>query len=76
LSKQLAKWILLANMIAWPVFYLLMSRWLNEFAYRIHIGLGIFVLSGFIALLLAVITVGCQATRAAVANPVDAIRYE
>ncbi len=76
LSKQLAKWILLANVIAWPVSYLMMSRWLNEFAYRIHIGVGIFVLSGFVALLLAVITVGCQATRAAVANPVDAIRYE
>lgn len=76
LSKQLAKWVLLANAIAWPVSYLMISRWLNEFAFRIHIGWSIFILSGFVALLLAIMTVGYQAAKAAVANPVDAIRYE
>jgi putative ABC transport system permease protein len=76
LSKQLTRWTLLANVIAWPVAYFLMRRWLNEFAYRIHIGLDIFVLSGIIALLLTVLTIGVQTARAAVANPVDSIRYE
>jgi putative ABC transport system permease protein len=76
LSKQLARWVLLANVIAWPFSYLMMSRWLNEFAYRIHIGWSVFIISGFFALLLAIVTVGYQAAKAAVANPVDAIRYE
>jgi putative ABC transport system permease protein len=76
LSKQLAKWVLLANVVAWPVSYFMMSRWLNEFAFRIPIGWSIFILSGFVALFLAIVTVGYQAAKAAVANPVDAIRYE
>jgi putative ABC transport system permease protein len=76
LSKQFTKWVLLANVIAWPVSFLVMSRWLNEFAYRIHIGLGIFILSGLVTLLIALLTVGYQAIRAAVANPVDSLRYE
>jgi putative ABC transport system permease protein len=76
LSKQLTRWTLLANVIAWPVAYFLMHRWLDGFAYRIHIGLEIFLLSGFIALLLTALTIGFQTARAAVANPVDSIRYE
>jgi len=76
LSKQFTKWVLLANVIAWPVSFLVMSRWLNEFAYRIHIGLGIFILSGLAAFLIALLTVGYQAIKAAVANPVDSLRYE
>jgi putative ABC transport system permease protein len=76
LSKQLTKWTLLANVIAWPVAYFLMRRWLNEFAYRIQIGLDVFILSGLVALLLTILTIGFQTARAAVANPVDSIRYE
>jgi len=76
LSKQLTKWTLLANVIAWPVVYFLMRRWLNGFVYKIHVSLEEFILSGIAALLLTVVTIGFQTARAAVANPVDSIRYE
>lgn len=76
LSKQFTKWVLLANIIAWPVAYFAMHSWLQGFAYRINIGILTFVLSAMMALLIALLTVGYQAIRAAVANPVDALRYE
>jgi putative ABC transport system permease protein len=76
LSKEFTKWVLVANIIAWPIVYLAMNRWLQNFAYRINIGLGTFVLSALLALLIALLTVGYQALRAATANPVEALRYE
>jgi len=76
LSKQFAKWVLLANIIAWPVAYFGMHSWLQGFAYRVNIGILTFALSALIALLIALLTVGYQAIRAAVANPVDTLRYE
>jgi putative ABC transport system permease protein len=76
LIKEFVILIGIAILVAWPIAYILMNKWLNEFAYRIHIGWEIFVLSGFIALFLAIGTVGYQAMKAAVANPADAIRYE
>ncbi|MCJ7524512.1 MAG: hypothetical protein MUP71_04710, partial [Candidatus Aminicenantes bacterium] len=62
--------------IAWPLAYYAMHRWLQGFAYRTDIGLGLFLLSGLLALLIAVLTVSFQAVRAARANPVDSLRYE
>ena len=53
-----------------------MSNWLKDFAYRINIGIGVFLLSGAIALLIALITVGAHTIKAATSNPVDALRYE
>jgi len=76
LSKEFTKWVLIANIIAWPVIYFVMNQWLQNFAYRINIGLGTFVLSGLLALIIALLTVGYQAVKAARANPVDALRYE
>jgi len=76
LSKQFTKWVLLANIIAWPVAYFAMHSWLQGFAYRVNIGILTFVLSALMALLIALLTVGYQAIKAAVANPVDALRYE
>ncbi len=76
LSKQFTKWILLANFIAWPVAYYFMDRWLKNFAYRIDIGIWTFVLSGVLVLLIAIMTVSYQSIKAAVANPVDSLRYE
>ena len=66
----------LANLIAWPVAYYLMQRWLQDFAYRTSIGLTVFMLSGLLGLAIALLTVGYQAVRAARANPVDSLRYE
>jgi putative ABC transport system permease protein len=76
LSKQFTKWVLVANIIAWPVAYVAMNHWLQNFAYRINIGLGIFILAAILALLIAMLTVGYQAIKAARANPVDSLRYE
>ncbi len=76
LSKEFTKWILVANLIAWPVAYLLSRRWLQGFAYRMNLGWEIFVVSAVLALVIAVVTVSYQAIRAAMANPVDSLRYE
>ncbi len=76
LSKEFTKWVLVANIIAWPIAYIAMNRWLQNFAYRINIGLGTFVLSALLAFIIALLTVGYQAIRAARANPVEALRYE
>lgn len=76
LSKEFTRWVLVANFIAWPLAYLVMNKWLQNFAYRINLGLGTFVLSALLALQIALMTVGFQAIRAARANPVDALRYE
>lgn len=76
LVREFAKWILIANIIAWPAAYLLVTAWLKRFAYRIHLGLEIFVASAVVALLIAAITVSYQAIRAASANPIESLRYE
>ena len=76
LSKEFTKWVLLANIIAWPIAYVAMSHWLQNFAYRIKIGLGTFILVGVLALVIALLTVGYLAIKAAKANPVEALRYE
>jgi putative ABC transport system permease protein len=76
LSKDFSKWVLLANLIAWPVAYFAMNDWLQNFAYRINIDWWIFALAGALALLIALATVSTQALKAALANPVEALRYE
>jgi predicted permease len=76
LSKDYAKWVLLANIIAWPVSYLLMRGWLQEYHYRIGLGLPIFLLAAAISVLIAQVTVSYQAIRAARTNPVNSLRYE
>jgi putative ABC transport system permease protein len=63
-----------ANIIAWPLAYFAMNRWLQNFAYRINIGT--FILAALLALVIALLTVGYQAIKAARANPVEALRYE
>ena len=76
LSKEFTKWVLIANIIAWPVGYSIMNRWLQNFNYHIEIGVDFFILAAIIALLIAVFTVSSQAIKAAVSNPVEALRYE
>jgi ABC-type antimicrobial peptide transport system permease subunit len=68
--------VLLANVIACPIAYYLMNGWLQDFAYRVAITWWVFVLSGGIALFIALATVSVQAIKAAIANPIEAIRYE
>jgi ABC-type antimicrobial peptide transport system permease subunit len=76
LSKQFTKWVLISNIFAWPAAYFIMNEWLKSFAYRINIGIWVFVLSGMLAVGIALATVSYQAFRAAWANPVDSLRYE
>ncbi len=68
--------VLLANVIAWPAAYLIMTSWLKGYAYRTSLNFGLFAAALGIALLVAVISVGYQSFRAATKNPADAIRYE
>jgi putative ABC transport system permease protein len=76
LSKDFVKLVLAANLVAWPIAYFAMNRWLQDFAYRVNIGWWVFALAGGIAVLIALLTVSLQAIRAALANPVEALRYE
>ncbi len=76
LSKDFIKLVLIASVIAFPVAWWVMNKWLQDFAYRVDIGWWVFVLAGVIALLIAFITVSFQAGKAAVANPVKSLRTE
>lgn len=76
LSKDFVKLVLAANVVAWPIAYFAMNNWLQDFAYRIEIGWWTFALAGGMALLIALITVSTQALKAALTNPVEALRYE
>lgn len=76
LSRDFLKPVLLANLIAWPLAYLLMNQWLQAFAYRISIGPGMFFLAGLAAMVIALLTVSGQTIRAARANPADTLRAE
>lgn len=76
LSKEFVKWVLAANIIAWPIGYFVMQNWRQNFAYRTPITLNVFLLSGIFALAIALSTVSFQTMKAARANPVDSLRYE
>ncbi len=76
LTREYLFLVVLANLFAWPVAYFVMSQWLQDFAYRINVGVVTFLLAGAISVLIAMLTVSYQAVRAAVANPVEALRYE
>ncbi len=76
LSTEFVKLVLLANLVAWPIAYLTMNKWLQNFAYRIDISWWVFVLAGGLALLIALATVSTQAIKVALANPANSLRYE
>jgi putative ABC transport system permease protein len=76
LTKEFTRWVLAANIIAWPIGYLVMKKWLENFAYRIDIPIWAFVFSGLLVLGLSLLTVCHQAIKAALAAPADLLRYE
>jgi len=76
LSKEFLLWVLIANLIAWPAAYFAMNKWLQNYAYKTDLGLWIFVLSGAMAFVIALLTVSFQAIKAAAANPVESLKYE
>jgi putative ABC transport system permease protein len=76
LAKEFLILVLTAFIVASPIAWLAMNKWLQNYAYRIHISGWIFLITGLIALLIALLTVSFQAIKAAVANPVKSLRTE
>jgi putative ABC transport system permease protein len=76
LSKQFSRWVLLANIIAWPIAYYVMHKWLQDFAYRTGMSLYLFFLAGILSFIIAALPVIYQSLKAAYADPVKTLRYE
>jgi len=76
MSRQFLKWVLIANVLAWPIAYYAMNKWLQNFAFKTDMGLWIFIVSGVSALIIALLTVSYNSIKAAVANPAEALRFE
>jgi len=76
ISKDFLLLVAVSNLISWPAALAFTHKWLQNFAYRVNLNAWIFILSGLIALTMALLTVGFQTVKAATANPVDSLRYE
>jgi putative ABC transport system permease protein len=76
LARDFIKLVLVAIVIAVPLAWYMMDKWLQDFAYKINIGWSVFLLSGAIAILIAIITISFQSIKAALANPVKSLRTE
>ena len=76
ISKDLIILVSIANLIAWPTAFILMTNWLDNFAFRINIGIDVFIISGLFAVLTAFLTVSYNALKAANSNPVESLRCE
>jgi hypothetical protein len=76
LSREFSRWVLAANVIAWPAAYLAVSKWLEGYPYRISVGPGPFLFAGGMALLAAFLTVGYHSVRSARSSPAGALKYE
>ncbi len=76
MSGQFAKWVLVASAIAFPLAYLIASKYLENYAYRISLSLWTFILAALVALVIALLTVSYQSVKAALANPARILKYE
>jgi putative ABC transport system permease protein len=76
LSKEFVKLVLIANVVAWPIAYFAVNQYLRVYAYRSSINWLTFVVIGAATFLIALLTVSAHALKAALANPVDSLRYE
>ena len=76
LSKDFLRLVVIAFLVAIPITWLLMTRWLNDFAYRIDISWLVFIAAGIISIVIAFVTISFQAIKAALANPVQSLRSE
>ena len=75
-NRDIIKWVAVAFIVATPISFYAMHRWLETFAYKTPLSWWIFALAGIIALTVALLTVSWQSWRAATRNPVEALRYE
>jgi putative ABC transport system permease protein len=76
LTRNLLFWVMVANLVAWPIAWYAMNIWLQNFYHRVTLEWWIFLASGILALVIAGLTVGWLAVRSAIANPIDSLRYE
>jgi len=76
LTGQFLKWVVIANLVAWPVGFWLAGQWLQGFAFRTRLSIGLFLASGLAAVLIAVFTVSSQVVKAALADPAKSLKYE
>jgi putative ABC transport system permease protein len=76
LSSHFIKLVFIANIIAWPIAFFAMSKWLQDFAYRINIDWWVFAIAGGVSVVIAFATVSFQSVKAAIANPVKSLRSE
>ncbi|MEE9464683.1 MAG: ABC transporter permease, partial [Candidatus Neomarinimicrobiota bacterium] len=75
-AREFSLWVVIANLIAWPMGWFVMNNWLDNFAYRIDLDLGPFFMAGIGTLMIALVTVSYHSVAGARANPVDSLRYE
>ena len=76
LNKDFIKWVVIAFVIAAPIAWFAMNKWLENFAYKTNLSWWIFALAGMLAIGIALLTVSWQSWKAATRNPVEALRYE
>ncbi len=76
LSSDFTKLILIANIIAWPFAFYTMNYWLRQFAFSIDLSVEAFLIASLVTFILALVTVGFHAVKAALSNPVDTLKYE
>jgi len=76
LSLDFTKLVIVSNIIAWPIAWFIMNKWLQNFAYKTNISWTVFAISGGISLLVAILSVVFQALKAATNNPIKSLRYE
>jgi putative ABC transport system permease protein len=76
LSKNYTRWVIVANLFAWPAAYYAANRWLQSFSYRTSIGISPFIVAAVITLIVALLSVIFQTLKTATANPIDSLRYE
>jgi len=68
--------VIIANLIAWPIAWYVMNKWLQNFAYHSNLTIWSFLLAGVLVFMISIFAVGYQTIKAAIANPVDSLRYE
>lgn len=76
LLRQYTRWVLIANIVAWPAAYFLMKEWLQNYAYKINLSISYFLAAGLITLIISLLTITYLAIRTSATNPVNSLRYE
>jgi putative ABC transport system permease protein len=76
LTRDFTKWVIVANLIAIPIGYYVMNKWLQDFAYRTTLSIWVFILAGVIALIISLLTISVQTYKTANLNPALTLKYE